>query len=398
MAKKRQDDRYVAKVMVDGKAKYVYGKTVKERDEKVRELKRKLDKGLDISAEKDTFGYWREKWLKLKQVEVSHGRYRTYFARSAHLEKIFNIEITRVRASDIQDIILELAVLNPNTGKPMAKQSLRELKQISAQIIQLAIDNRVLDYNCAQAVKIPADTEQKTKEALTEEQRQWIIDTPHRAQTAAMIMLFAGLRRGELIPLQWKDIDFDNRCISINKAVEYIEDKPHVKPKGKSDAAMRTVYIPQMLMDYLRPHRGAAFELVCPSAGHTLMTNTAWKRLWESYLNELNFKYGNFESNIAWMAKHKSRPTSKHSPEKPPMMIPRFTAHSLRHTYITMLYMAGVDVLTAKEQAGHADIQTTLGIYTHLNSEYKKQHIVKFDEYLSKNPNFKSCQLGGQIN
>ena len=65
------------------------------------------------------------------------------------------------------------------------------------------------------------------------------------------------------------------------------------------------------------------------------------------------------------------------------MLIPEFTAHSLRHTYITMLYKAGVDVLTAKEQAGHADISTTLAIYTHLDSEFKKKTLTKLDDYLA---------------
>lgn len=64
------------------------------------------------------------------------------------------------------------------------------------------------------------------------------------------------------------------------------------------------------------------------------------------------------------------------------MVIPAITAHWLRHTYITMLYLAGVDVMTAKEQAGHADIKTTMQIYTHLDSEYKSVQICKLDEYL----------------
>ena len=66
-------------------------------------------------------------------------------------------------------------------------------------------------------------------------------------------------------------------------------------------------------------------------------------------------------------------------------MIPRITPHWLRHTYITMLYQAGVDVLTAKEQAGHSDISTTLEIYTHLDKTYKRHQMDKLDEYIEKN-------------
>lgn len=60
-----------------------------------------------------------------------------------------------------------------------------------------------------------------------------------------------------------------------------------------------------------------------------------------------------------------------------------------------MLYKAGVDVLTAKEQAGHADITTTLSIYTHLDAEYKKKTITKLDDYLSEES--KSCCDGCQV-
>ena len=66
------------------------------------------------------------------------------------------------------------------------------------------------------------------------------------------------------------------------------------------------------------------------------------------------------------------------------MRIPNITAHWLRHTYATLLYLSGVDILTAKEQLGHADIQTTLNIYTHLDTIYKQKQVLKLDEYLVK--------------
>ena len=64
-----------------------------------------------------------------------------------------------------------------------------------------------------------------------------------------------------------------------------------------------------------------------------------------------------------------------------PIVIDKITAHMLRHTFITNMYLAGVDVLTAKEQAGHSDIQTTLNIYTHLDGIYKKKEISKLDQF-----------------
>lgn len=64
---------------------------------------------------------------------------------------------------------------------------------------------------------------------------------------------------------------------------------------------------------------------------------------------------------------------------KPETLQPPNPPHDLRHTYCTMLYEAGIDVLTAKEQMGHSDVKTTLGIYTHLDSTHKHRSMEKLD-------------------
>lgn len=399
--KARSDGRVQSKVYIGGgKYKYVYAANNKELQEKVTELKTKLGKGIDVMAERDSFAYWAEKWLKLKKVQVSYGRYKSYERKINTLESIAHIPVSKLRVADIQDVILDLAAENPHTGAPTARQTLNEVKNTVAQILDFAIENRVIEYNCARAVRIPAETPQTTKEALTDEMQRWIRETPHRAQTAAMIMLYAGLRRGEVVPLIWGDINLDAGTITVNKSVEFINGAPKLKAGGKTKSATRTVYIPKLLVDYLRPLAAAPFALVCPSAKGKLMSDSAWKRLWSSYIAELNIRYGDFANSIEWnrdkdgKPTKKEAPTSKYRPEKIPIVIPTFTAHALRHTYITMLYKAGVDVLTAKEQAGHADISTTLAIYTHLDAEYKKKTLTKLDDYL-KNAGH-GCQGGCQ--
>ena len=214
------------------------------------------------------------------------------------------------------------------------------------------------------------------RRALTNEEQKWVRETPHRAQTAAMIMMYAGLRRGELLALTWSDINLEKQTISVNKAVEFIGGKPYVKNCGKTEAAMRTVYIPTLLTDYLKTTDKTTL-LVCPSAHGTLMSDTSWKRLWESYLKELNFRYGNFSDCIGLTVK------SKFQPGGLPMVIPNITAHWLRHTFITNMYFAGVDLLTAKEQAGHSDIRTTSEIYTHLDADFKERKMQNLDNFLN---------------
>lgn len=378
---KRSDGRLQSKVylgVVDGKTKYkyVYASTQKELNAKIDEVKLQLGKGLDVSAQRDTFGEWTQRWLKLKKTEVADKRYRSYLAATKYVEHLKNVPAAKIRTQDIQDVIIDNFQLSDYT--------LRQIKSVCLQILQLAADNRVIEYNPASAVKIPKKgAESSERRALTQEEQQWIIDTPHRAQTAAMIMMFAGLRRGEVIPLLWSDIDLCAKTISVSKSVESIDGKFVIKSGAKSEAGNRVVYIPQILVNYLKTVDRKNNLLVCPSAKGVMMSENAWKRLWNSYLSELNFKYGDFSRILDF-----KKPKSRFAPVTIPIVIPRFTAHWLRHTYITMLYFAGVDVLTAKEQAGHSDINTTLAIYTHLDKQHKARQINKLNDYLN------GCQTG----
>lgn len=216
---------------------------------------------------------------------------------------------------------------------------------------------------------MPAGSGKQVRRALTDEEQTMIRSLPHRAQTAAMIMMYAGLRRGELLALTWDDIDLDASTITVNKTLEFVSGKPQIKNSPKTEAGNRVVTIPEILAEYLRnvPHKA---PIICPNASGKYMSTTAWSRLWQSYIVDLNVTYG----AAAGM--------SKHNPHGIPISID-FTAHCLRHTYATLLYKAGVDVLTAQYLLGHADVQTTLGIYTHLDAELKQRGLDKLNDYLS---------------
>ncbi|XOQ44688.1 MAG: Tyrosine recombinase XerC [Clostridium sp.] len=392
---KRQDGRIAVQVYlgrVDGKRRYktVYGKTQKEADEKALQVKLAMKKGIDVTAENDTFGQWAERFQSAKATDgLSVSQMNSYKNYCNILSPLNNLPISKVRTSDIQNIINNLADTNPHTGRPTSKKTLIALKGTAKQIFGMAINARVIEYNPADAVKIPRNAPQSQRRALTEEEQQWIIDTPHRAQRAAMIMMYAGLRRGEVIALTWNDVDLKKKTIRVNKAVEMIKGKPHIKPP-KTKAGNRTIDIPQRLVDFLVPLRKADFAqfpnvkpinlLVCRTANGKMFTNQAWRTMWQSYLTDLNVKYG-YQNRVKKFAANK-RIGKKGKQGKLPMLIPNITPHWLRHTFATLLYLAGVDVLTARDQLGHADIKTTLAIYTHLDKIYKRKSMNRLDNYL----------------
>ena len=141
---------------------------------------------------------------------------------------------------------------------------------------------------------------------------------------------------------------------------------------------MRTVDIPQRLADYMQGMPRDNF-LVIPSARGGVMTESAWAKLWRSYMRELNRKYGT--RTPADLARLQS---GKTGPKALDMTIPNITMHWLRHTFCTLLYLAGVDVIQACAQMGHADVSTTLRIYTHLDAVHKRKSVSKLDTYLAE--------------
>lgn len=380
---RRPDGRYQSKVSLGaGQYKYVYAKSVKELEAKLKQIYTQLGKGLDIAAQRDTFGNWSQRWLRLKQAEVSPHRYYVYQCRVHNLSDLENMEVSKIRTMDLQEIILDLA-------GSYSKSVLREIKSTAKQILQLAMDNRVIDYNAAESVKIPnisADSRSERR-ALTEEEQSWILNTPHRAQAAAMIMLYAGLRRGEVVPLLWSDIDLEAGTISVNKSMSRKGSNWEIKAGAKTRAGVRTVFIPGVLIDYLKELPRSSF-LVCPDTTGKMLSLSAFEKMWDSYLAELNFRYGDFSCVMITGKNGKLekfiKPKSRFAPKKIPMVIPQISPHWLRHTFITNLYFAGIDILTAKELAGHADIHTTMEIYTHLDATHKQKQISKLDEYLRK--------------
>ena len=197
---------------------------------------------------------------------------------------------------------------------------------------------------------------------------------------------YAGLRRGELIPLTWNDIDFAEKTISVNKAVEFGNGVFTIKNSAKTDAGTRIIDIPQRLADFLRSEQRESV-LVCVNASGIMHTDSSWAKMWKSYLADINFQHGDFNP-------FQNKPKSKFDPRGVPFVIPRFTAHWLRHTFCTMMYLAGVDILTAKNQMGHADIKTTLAIYTHLDAIHKRKSMAKLDNFLNDASNMQVSKIG----
>ncbi len=375
-AKKRPDGRYMTQIFLgrdeSGRKQYksIYAKSPTELREKEAEVRLQMGRGLDVLSQRDSFAQWAEDWLRVKEAASITDGQKVNYRRAVKLwvDKLGNYEIGQVRADDIERVLVAMQ----SEGK--ASRTVSFYRSAIHQIMQRAV-GRVIGNNPADMVQLTKSSQEAEKRrALSEEEQQWIWDTPHRAQPVAVIMMLAGLRRGELAALTWNDVDLKNRTINVNKVIEYPpNDVPKLRNLTKSVAGMRVIDIPQDLADYMSKMPRDNMLVIHTVKGR-VMTAAAWVCLWDSYMKLLNKKYGTrTPADLKRMGKAGQR--------KFDMTIPHFTMHWLRHTFCTMLYLAGVDVVQACAQMGHADVTTTLKIYTHLDAVHKRKTMDKVDQY-----------------
>ena len=169
------------------------------------------------------------------------------------------------------------------------------------------------------------------------------------------LAVFSGCRRGELLALTWKDVDFDQSCIRIYKSVVMVKGKVLLKtPKNRS--SVRLISLPESIMALLQ-------KLKAEQMTHAQELGQSWiGKIGDKY--DYNFLFTQWNGALIY-------PTTPYSDLKKllrnqnSMQLPDITLHGLRHTNATLLIAENIDIKTVSERLGHAQTSTTVNIYAH---------------------------------
>lgn len=357
--------------------------TRRELEAKKRELKEKEMKGIDL-ANDSSFGHWAEQWLnnaKLGQG-LSKGTEDCYKAAVHMLTREFgNVQFRDLTMDNFQKFINRIARANPNTHRPTSARYLRLIRSTAKDIALYASGSHVDGANNAFFnVSIPRAAPTKKVVALTERQISMIESFPHEMQVFAMIATFGGLRRGEVLALQWKHIDLKHSLIHVEQSLNWCPNQPVIKEGGKTVNSYRTVAIPPVLVSFLRGYRDglsvypAPQAYVCANAEGKPYTQQEFRRRWESYNSALNRKYGNFGAGVD---------VDEIPDSKLPVKVSPIYTHQCRHTFATLCYLQGLSIPDTMQELGHAQPTVTLAIYTDLRSYHKFDLSAEFKKKLS---------------
>lgn len=286
------------------------------------------------------------KITKIKFAELADVHYRTIDAVYA------GDNITPESAKKIADALgMRLSKVFRPSGKPtrLSSKTILHHHRLISIILNTAVQWQYIPANPAERVK-PPKVSRTEAEYLDDEQAikllELLEDQPIHYRTAIAVLLFTGMRRGELLGLTWKDVDFEKQTINICRTLQYLPERGVFVDETKNYSSNRVIKAPLSAMEYLKEYQ-------------------LWQR-------KEFFKIG-----LSWKIENHIFTTSNGTPMHPDTLtgwfrrfirntdLPPIHVHSLRHTNATLQIASGVSITTVAGRLGHADSTTTSKIYAH---------------------------------
>jgi integrase len=237
----------------------------------------------------------------------------------------------------------------------------RMLKE--AQRFDLIVKNPIVDNESLPKVR------QQEVQIVSEDQLPVLLEKirGHKIEPVALLALFCGLRRAEILALKWGNIDLDRSVLRVRHSLEETRAGGVRFKEPKSKAGRRDVTLPDVVVGVLRRHRIEQLELRAKlGLGRPSDDDLVF---WQ--LNGQPIGPRHFSANV-WPAAARK------------IGMPEITFHSLRHTHASQLIAAGVDVVTISKRLGHSSPNITLGTYAHLFATSDERAAKAINEALGK--------------
>lgn len=328
--KKRKDGLYRAWY----KGKQFLGKTIPEAEGKRDAYKYECEHGIEQLKPITLFDFV-DQWLPVAKANVTRHTYNHY----AHIFEILtdicgDKQVSAVRPSDIKKAWVQMS--------DVSQSYINKARYLYTDLFNSAVEEGYCRTNPVKTKTAkPHKGTKGTHRCLTDEEINLIETTPHRMQLTAMMMLKAGLRRGEVLALTKDDIHDDR--IYISKAVHFGNNQGEVGDT-KTESSVRSV----PLFAPLKPFVDDIGNYAYTTKDGRLATKKSFEQCWVSYMHCLSEKAGH--------------PIS-------------FRCHDCRHTFITKARDKGIDIHIVMNWVGHANERMILQIYDH-PSETREQNAV----------------------
>jgi integrase len=291
-----------------------------------------------------------EQWQALGKIgDKTAERYRELHANQI-ASHIGNVPLQSLKAAAIEKwhATLKTSGRKDGTGG-LSALTIRHAHRLLSKALKEAARHDLVVRNVA-GDEAPPRVERDEVTILTGAQVRNTVERlrTHPIFAKVIISLFAGLRRSEALALRWRHIDLDARTVSVREAVEETNAGARRLKEPKTKAGKRDVTLPDIAVEALRDHRRQQLEMrIALGMGKLGDDALIFARLDGLPESPRTLSKG-------WAAAAKG------------MGLLGITFHALRHTHARMLVDAGIDVVKIAKRLGHANVSTTLDVYSHL--------------------------------
>ena len=360
----RKDGRWEGRIVVgyhdngNPKTKNVTAKTQAECKEKLQALKEKCGRTTDRLKPDMPFGDWIDFWYQnFSKPKIRPTTQECYENRIYNhiIPEIGKIPLCKLTQNDLQQFYARLKKggrrrLTEFYGEGLSDRMVRSCHTSCRTALEKAVTEGLITANPAIGCRLPPKKAKEMQVLTQDEIQRFLIQANEEGYYEFFLLeLTTGMRRGEILGLQWKDINFSTGELHIRRQVVKKGAQTLIsKPKTKS--SIRTLILPPDMLDILAEHKkNATCEWVFPSP------------VKEGEPRNPASLYGKFQKILKRAQCKKVR------------------FHDLRHTFATMALENGMDIKTLSAMIGHISAETTLNIYSHITDTMQKQAAVKID-------------------
>lgn len=390
------------------------GLTPRKKEKAVQEYAREFEaqvlNGMAMDGRKVTLKKFTDRWFEeyapQKLQPGTAEKYRDEMDKV--LPALGHLKLTELKPHNLNAFFVSMTKDGARQdGKKggYAKASITKTRNVLSSILRTAVEWEILEKNPCDKVRFQVESTAEKLKFFTTEQASAFLDyieqpytvktkghkrvddtgkeytvgayetrkeVPEQLRVLYNLAIFSGLRKGELLALQWSDVDFENDTIRVSKAVSVVAGKQICKePKTKN--SRRTVAIPHFLTLRLRELRASQLK-------YRLSMGDYWQG--ENWIfTQDNGRMMNYATPYQAMQDILKRYNSGRPEET---QLPLIPFHGLRHTSATLLIASKQDVRTVSSRLGHAQASTTMNIYAHALQESDKKAASALENMLVK--------------